>query len=283
MLYNYVSKLRGRVLKELKMVDKKTIILNSIIREYIKNLEPISSRYLQSKIDIQISSATIRNYLKKMVDEGKLEQPHISSGRIPSFETLKSYWEEKIKLNKKIEIKNRDRIKESSEKYSIFCEYRFYEPNILKYIINFKDKYLILEFNKNEFILEYSERIEKFFHEFIGLEAKELVKICKQIGLVNLSKKINIILEDSHNIEGVNELLNIAFENREWGNRYLKCFLDGTVLDELQSGLYFEDIVPNGFLAYKESVKIKEKDAKLLFVGALNRDYENFIKNLTRG
>ena len=269
--------------KRAEMRDKRAIILNCVIKEYIKNLEPISSNYLQEKIDMKISSATIRNYLKKMVDEGKLEQPHISSGRIPTLKTLREYWQKNIDVDEKIDIKNQDSIKKYAKDYKVFCEYKFFEPNILKNVINYDNRYLILEFSKSEFILNYSEKIEKLFKEFIGFDSTQLIKICKEVGLVNLSKKINIVSNEPVRLEGLGEFLDLLSKNRDWGKRYMRSFLDGTILDELEDGLYFDNIVPNGYLAYKNCVKIKEQDAKLLFVGALNRDYENFIKKLRRG
>ncbi len=265
------------------MIDKKTVILNSIIKEYLTNLEPISSKYLQTRLEIKISSATIRNYLKRLVEEGRLEQPHISSGRVPSIDTLKEYWKKRIDTNKKIIIDRKELINRYAKKYKIFCEYRFFKSNRLKDVINYKDRFLILEFEKSEFILKYSKKFEIFFSEFLGVESSDLIKVCKSIGLTNLSKKIDAIEEKDIVIEELEEFLNIVSKNREWGNSYIKYFLDGVALEELKDGLYFSKIVPNGYLAYKNRVKIKEKDAKLLFIGALNRDYDGFMKNLTRG
>jgi len=262
-------------------MDKREIILNTIIKEYIKNPTPISSKHLQSILTIQMSSATIRNYFKKMVEEGELEQYHISSGRVPAIKTLKIFWEKRLKY-KNINIKNSRKIKESAKNYNIFCEYKFYEPNILKKIINFDDKYIVLEFEKSEFIIEFNEQLYKFFNQFVEVEAADLVSICKQIGLVALAKKLDIILNDDIVIEGLKELLEIVSNNKEWGSRNLKDFLDGTLLDSLNPGIYFEKIVPKGYLAYNSMAKIEQKDAKMLCVGALYRDYDNFFKNLTK-
>lgn len=46
--------------------------------------EPVSSKFLSQKYDWGISAATIRNDLAILVEEGYLEQPHISAGRIPT-------------------------------------------------------------------------------------------------------------------------------------------------------------------------------------------------------
>jgi len=264
------------------MNDKKVLILETIIKEYIKNPAPVSSKYLQSKLNIKISSATIRNYFKKMVESGELEQLHISSGRIPAIETLKNYWKKKINLSKELNIENISNLKKSTKKFKIFCEYKFFEPNRLEKIVNFNDKYIILEFEKNEFILDYSEPMFRFFNEFIKTDVSDLVNICKQIGLTTLSKKLNAVSNEEIVIEGIEELLDLISKNRDWGNRYIKDVLDGTILDNLKPGVYFEEIVPKGYLAYNSSAKIEKKDAKMLCIGHLSRDYETFFNNLTK-
>jgi len=264
------------------MRDKKLIILDTIIKEYIKNPTPVSSKYLQSRLDIKISSATIRNYFKKMVEEGELEQLHISSGRVPALETLKKYWKRKLEIVQELNIRYSDRIKKYTRSFHIFCEFKFFESNRLKETINYKNKFIILEFEKNEFILEYSEPFYRFFNEFKGSEAVDLIKICKQIGLMTLAKKLNAVSNEDINVEGIEELLDMVSKNREWGNRYIKDVLDGTIIDNLKPGLYFEEILPKGYMAYNNNAKIENKEARLLCIGHLSRDYEDFFKNLIK-
>ncbi len=59
-------------------------ILEIVIRDYIDLAEPISSRHIEKNYNLGVSPATIRNDLKKLVEEGYLEQPHSSAGRVPS-------------------------------------------------------------------------------------------------------------------------------------------------------------------------------------------------------
>ncbi|MEN8717915.1 MAG: heat-shock protein, partial [Sulfurovum sp.] len=80
------------------MIDKKEFLLHSIIKAYIKNLEPIGSSQLKSMYDISYSPATIRGYFKKLGDEGYLAQEHISSGRTPTIDALKEYWDKRLNL-----------------------------------------------------------------------------------------------------------------------------------------------------------------------------------------
>jgi transcriptional regulator of heat shock response len=59
-------------------------LLETVIAEYIKLAQPISSQYLEERYDFGVSPATIRNELQALSEEGYLEQPHTSAGRVPT-------------------------------------------------------------------------------------------------------------------------------------------------------------------------------------------------------
>ena len=64
--------------------DRKIKILEAIIKDYIVHGEPISSRTIEKKHNLGISSATIRNEMSDLEEMGLIVQPHASSGRIPT-------------------------------------------------------------------------------------------------------------------------------------------------------------------------------------------------------
>lgn len=64
-------------------------ILKSIVEEYIKTARPVGSKSLCKKF--KCSSATIRNDMATLEDNGYLEKTHISSGRVPSEEGYRYY------------------------------------------------------------------------------------------------------------------------------------------------------------------------------------------------
>ena len=66
-------------------------ILKLIIRSYVNSGEPVGSRTLAKSIDWRLSPATIRNIMADLEDEGYLEQPHTSAGRIPSERGYRFY------------------------------------------------------------------------------------------------------------------------------------------------------------------------------------------------
>ena len=67
------------------MLEERTKqILTSVINEYVLTAEPVGSRKLAKKYNINLSSATIRNVMSDLEDMGLLHQPHTSAGRIPT-------------------------------------------------------------------------------------------------------------------------------------------------------------------------------------------------------
>ncbi|MBQ3421060.1 MAG: heat-inducible transcriptional repressor HrcA [Clostridium sp.] len=73
-------------------IDKRKIqILEAIINDYISTGEPVGSRTIAKKYDLGVGSATIRNEMSDLEDMGYLEQPHASSGRVPSSKGYRLY------------------------------------------------------------------------------------------------------------------------------------------------------------------------------------------------
>ena len=73
------------------MDERKKIILRAITDDYISTGEPVGSRTIAKKYSLGVSSATIRNEMADLEDEGYLEQPHTSAGRVPSTKGYRFY------------------------------------------------------------------------------------------------------------------------------------------------------------------------------------------------
>lgn len=71
--------------------DRKKRILQAIIEEYIGTAEPVSSSTLVYNYGMNLSSATIRNEMASLEQNGYLEKPHTSAGRIPSAKGYRFY------------------------------------------------------------------------------------------------------------------------------------------------------------------------------------------------
>ena len=76
---------------------RKRKILQAIIEEYIETAEPVSSGSLVKNGTLRCSSATIRSEMANLEKIGFLEQPHTSSGRIPSEKGYRYYVDELLR------------------------------------------------------------------------------------------------------------------------------------------------------------------------------------------
>lgn len=73
------------------MDERKKRVLSAIINDYIANAEPVGSRTITKRYDLGVSPATVRNEMSDLTDEGYIEQPHTSAGRIPSAKGYRFY------------------------------------------------------------------------------------------------------------------------------------------------------------------------------------------------
>lgn len=73
------------------LLERSTKILHAIINEYILTGEPVGSRTISKKYNLDLSPASIRNAMADLEEMGLLSQPHTSAGRIPTDEGLRYY------------------------------------------------------------------------------------------------------------------------------------------------------------------------------------------------
>ncbi len=71
--------------------ERKTKILQAVIRNYLETGEPVGSRTISKYTDLNLSSATIRNEMADLEELGYILQPHTSAGRIPSDKGYRFY------------------------------------------------------------------------------------------------------------------------------------------------------------------------------------------------
>ena len=73
------------------LTPRKLQVLAAIVDLYIKNGEPVGSKAVCNLLGNAYSSATIRNDMSELSEQGYLEQPHTSAGRIPSHKGYRLY------------------------------------------------------------------------------------------------------------------------------------------------------------------------------------------------
>src|SRR5919107_835940 len=59
-------------------------VLRAIVEDYVHSREPVGSKALVERHQLGVSSATIRNDMAALEEEGLIAAPHTSAGRIPT-------------------------------------------------------------------------------------------------------------------------------------------------------------------------------------------------------
>src|SRR3954467_14198099 len=71
--------------------DRSKRVLAALVREFIASGEPVASSLLVTAAGLGVSSATVRSILARLEEEGYVQQPHTSAGRIPTDRGYRFY------------------------------------------------------------------------------------------------------------------------------------------------------------------------------------------------
>ena len=64
--------------------DRKLAVLRAIVEDFVSTNEPVGSKSLVDRHNLDVSPATIRNDMAVLEEQGFIVQPHTSAGRIPT-------------------------------------------------------------------------------------------------------------------------------------------------------------------------------------------------------
>lgn len=84
------------------MEERKKQLIKSIVENYVKTAQPIASRLLAGKVEEHLSSATVRNEMATLEQEGYIFQPHTSAGRIPTEKAYQFYVDNYLNKNREL-------------------------------------------------------------------------------------------------------------------------------------------------------------------------------------
>ncbi|OGU27266.1 MAG: heat-inducible transcription repressor HrcA [Ignavibacteria bacterium GWA2_35_9] len=71
--------------------EREKNILRHIIQQFILTASPVGSRNITKKYEIGLSPATVRNIMSDLEDEGYVDHPHTSAGRVPTDKGYRFY------------------------------------------------------------------------------------------------------------------------------------------------------------------------------------------------
>ena len=92
--------------------DRQKKLLCAVIEEYIEEAKPIGSQNLVAKCKLEVSPATVRNEMVRLLEEGLLDKPHSSAGRVPTTMGIRLYLsdlmrEEELPVIEEVSLKQR--------------------------------------------------------------------------------------------------------------------------------------------------------------------------------
>ncbi|MDP8258628.1 MAG: heat-inducible transcriptional repressor HrcA [Candidatus Aadella gelida] len=99
-----------------KKEERKLDVLGHIVYSYVHTAVPVSSKTVSRDMESSISSATVRNIMSELEEEGYIEQPHTSAGRIPTSIGYRSY-AEVAKVRIKLERAEAERLISEYDKH----------------------------------------------------------------------------------------------------------------------------------------------------------------------
>ena len=187
---------------------RKIKILEAIINDYINTGEPVGSRTIAKKYDLGVGSATIRNEMSDLEDMGYLEQPHASSGRIPSSKGYRLYVDslmEKAMLTPDEELQIKQYIIDSamlSELTNLTCVVQ--TPSVMRSYIKSVQLMKVDEYNLVSVIVTDSGVIKNHMIKVKRIPSiEELQKINELI-----NKRLDNLTIQEINLEVINNLKN---------------------------------------------------------------------------
>ncbi|WP_461224271.1 heat-inducible transcriptional repressor HrcA [Lacticaseibacillus suihuaensis] len=73
------------------LTKRQLLVLKEIIRLFTESGQPVGSKTLMTELPIHVSSATIRNDMAALEEQGLITKTHSSSGRVPSTKGYRYY------------------------------------------------------------------------------------------------------------------------------------------------------------------------------------------------
>lgn len=196
------------------MEERNKQILTSVINEYVLTAEPVGSRKLAKKYNINLSSATIRNVMSDLEDMGLLHQPHTSAGRIPTEKALRFYVNSILKV-KDLKLREKDRIRK---------------------------RYQFSELETSDIIKQTSEVLSVLSHQMSIISAPKIIgTVLKHIEFIKISTNriLVIFVSQSGFVQNriVEDKEDISQSELDKYTNYLGDILVGISLEEVREKL----------------------------------------------
>ncbi len=251
----------------MNMDERKKIILESIIKDYVETAEPVGSRAVVKKHALKLSPATVRNEMSDLEEMGYLEQPHTSAGRIPSELGFRYYVDcmmEKERLNEEEVQVLQSLLLDNMQEWSKVVER---VGHFLAQVTNYASFIVVPPFNLNEF---------RFLQILPMEEGRAMILLVSDMGTI---MHRNIEIPDTvkeEDLRSVSRVFNQMLRNRRMEE------IRRSELSELRDTLKKRRRVIDRALEALENMLEDTGEEKVVISGALNMLNEPEFKDLER-
>jgi len=238
-----------------KKEERNFQVLTHIIKIFVSDAVPVSSKSVTRSMGNNISSATVRNIMGELEEAGCIEQPHTSAGRIPTDRGYRKYVDF-VKNRRKVEKKEAERlaweytdciksIKDVIEKTSFLISRELHHAGIVMWpsIGNFYLKHLELVKIKAETVLAVLVTMTNAVKNYMisihdDLEKADLEKIANFINTNYAETTISSIPAELKDIvgeeSGNKEVVRIAKSALD--------IIDDIVEQDIENEIYWEGL-----------------------------------------
>jgi heat-inducible transcriptional repressor len=242
-------------------------ILEVIIEDYILTAEPVGSRTISKKSDLNLSPATIRNIMSDLEELGLLSQPYTSAGRMPTERGLRFYVDSIINIH---ELSDQ----EQQEIRSKYLSHLIEGPDL------FREMSRILSLSSHYLGIVWTPRMSS-----VVLRHVEFVKLRRHLVLAILVSTTGLV----HNriVEGEEDFSQSELDHL---SEYLNSFLAGLTLYQVREKLLEQmRVAKNAYdRLLEQALKLGEKafssldDTDVFIEGKTNILNEPEFSNVSR-
>jgi len=243
------------------MNNKVELILNTLIKLYLKNKRPISSTLLKELSDINLAPSTIRGYFQILEKNGLIEKEHFSSGSFPSKKAMEIFWRSNFPKDLTINLDNLEKI---SNKFEVVFATKIFENQMLVEVYNLNNRFIVLEFENDEVVIRYSDEMYIFLKSLKNLYLKDLEKFILKYKLDLLEKKLKIFHKK------------LNFNEKLLYNKFDKVNL--IFLNKVNDIKFIDNI-----LIKKFKFKLNYKEFEISLIGDIYTDFLSLFESMKGG
>ncbi|TQR28931.1 HrcA family transcriptional regulator [Campylobacter sp. MIT 99-7217] len=252
---------------------KRALVLNSIIEAYLKENTPVGSATCEANLNM--AASTIRLYFKKLDSEGAIEKLHISSGRVPTLATMKQYWQNAFDPHEKLIINNVKLLAELAKEFEIYCLVYAGRDLILQEIESVNNKFLVLDFNKEEVVLKFDPKAHIFLQELVGLDFFSIENLALRLKFDELLQKLSSLGQSLSLFRTNEKRAYQIYQNDE----FVKL-LDAHIHQHFKSWLEFSPLFNEGFMGLLFEAEFLGKQANIILAGSVYTDFKKVINHI---